>query len=759
MTVSYGDISSFRNREIGPADVRVRVISAPVTLSRNGSSVICIYSLESDKLVTASNIELQYSTDNAAWNAAAADAGDPLHEGTTNLSADADGNDHTFVWDSLTDLGAALQDNTIWIRVRAQDASSRWSTYLQSLQFEIDMLPTITVTAPSAGSENGSKVHIDYNIASLLSGVTFTVEAEYSTNSGGAWSPATALGADPAHDGVSGLSTGNSTFVWDTDTDLGISFQENDVQVRVRANNGTAWGGWSITSDLSVDMIPSCSTLQPVSTTSEGSPVQVQYRISTNRFGVTQSVTVEYTTNDADWFACTADAADPRHDTPSGLAAGTYEFIWDSAIDLTTAFQSTSVKVRTRSNDGTNNSPYAPSPEFEIDMLPGQPSLVSPFDTFFDADTTPDLVFTIPTDPGSDRMVLRVEIDDDETFVSPALDHNSQDNLDRFMHEITIATGLKEGANGAVYYVREFDVTAAPGSAQAVTFASLTDFHKETAVPTTLTNPQVLLLNRADRRCFIPAASITGTGFDIYKSVAGNSTDGKVDLIIFAGAVGVFETYWVDLTVSGDATYTYGVTPFDIDVLGRTIPGSISFVSPEILEGNDAGVYMNNIVDTGFQVHLSSARIAATATVRVCLRQDPSETYQHANLAVINSVAALVDFDSALDDQTNGGAAWPDYLPGAIVSMGNMADRQVITSVTDNDSVALRKSVAGIDDDGLVTIRTYGENDSSRPFFTNIPPLGVVDTFEGGNARYRVVTADALAQGGYFWRARAGNIV
>ena len=521
----------------------------------------------------------------------------------------------------------------------------------------------------------------------------------------------------------------------------------------------------------------------PTVSSENGSPIYVTYTLDSDRGTSVASgtdtspsgsrsigVDVEYSTNSGTSYSgnCTALTSDPLHSGTTSLTVATtgtsYVFVWDSAVDLSTAYQAATVRVRVRAYDGTAWSPFSESAVFTVDMLPTAPTIVSPDNLYFDSDTTPDFIWAIPTDPGSDRMVFRIEIDDDPEFGSATIDHNSQDNAgtagqSRFMHKITALPSTKYAANegtGTVYYIKGLSVTSFTGA--ATTYASLTDYHSDTAVATTLTNPQIMLVNRADRRCYIPPASITTTQFTIYKSAAGVDTNGIVDLIIYSGAANTFETRWVDLTGISTATaYTYGAGSFATDLMSNSISASITNVRPEILEGTDCGVYISSAGNTGFTLNLSDARIDSTATVRVCLRIDPSEAYLEQSLTVTDTsigTANNIANITGLTDDTNGGAAWPDYIPGVISTVTHTSDRLLVWSLVNGDGFGGYMSGGGIA--SSCTAAVHGAADGSYPIWVDVPPLGVSDSYEGGYARYRVT--DTLSTGTYFWRVRAGNV-
>lgn len=760
MPVNYGDFSVSRGREITASDTRIMNITLPTTGQIIGHPVYITYNLESDEVIIDPLVDVEYSTDNSTWQDCTALPGDPAHDGVINLSADADANEFTFVWDTLTDLGGTYTDTSVYIRVRGRDTNSRWSPYITTQAFSVLMLPTVTISSPTASVVEGYPVYVEYSIASNLPSVVFAIQANYSTDGGSNWSTATALTADPLHDGVSGLAAGASTFVWNSSTDLGNSYSGSTVVFRIRANNSYGYGEWGSSDVFKLSMLPVAAISSPLATDELGSPIYVEYSLTTYRASpVVMSITAQFSDDGSTWATATPDTGDPLHDGLTGFVTGSYTFVWDSATDLGTNFQGSTVYVRLLPNDGTNNGLYATSLAFTVDMLPTAPTLISPFDTYFDAgdqsDPGNDFIFTVPEDPGSDRMILRIQIDQATDFASAVVDINSQDDAGRFMHRQSTAAGYKNAANGLTYYIKGLSVTSATGT--AVLFSSLVDHHTDGAVASTLVNPQILLVNRAERRSYIPQSSITTTGFTIYKKSFGSSTDGEVDLLIFSGATGTFDSYWVNLTVTGTAAHVYGAGSFVTDLLGRSIPASIAYCVPEILEGSDRGVYLTSIGDTGFTVNLSGFGGSATALIRVCLRATPSEVYQHRTQAATSGSTVELDFNNSLDDYTNGGAAFPDYLPGTIVTVTDLVDRPIIVETINNDYIGVYKAGYGGSANSSFHIQLNGQNDTTVPYYTDVSPYGVPDSYEDNYVRCRLTSEDALAQDFYFWRAVAGN--
>jgi len=754
MAIYYGTPSDARERQWSVSDLKVVSISAPLPGGSYGSPVLISYALDSDRSTAAATIEVQYSTNSgSSWSNATASTSHASHSGTSSLAADPDTETYTFVWNSLTDLGASFNASAR-VRVRASDGSN-YGAYLESGDFTINMIASVSFG--SLAGSLGSTVIIPYTINTAVTGGTYSIQIDYSTNGGTSWSTATAETSHSSHNGVSSLSSGTAyNYVWDAEANLGASFSAS-ILLRIRASNGTAYGDYAQSSDLTVSLLPTVTITGPATDTTQGAPIYIQYNAVSNRDAPSLTATVTYSTNGGSSFtAATAMTSDSAHSGVSGLSSGAKTFVWNSANDVGVTFQGTNNMIRIIISDGTNTSVAANSAVFKIDMLPSPPSLISPADGYFDTGTDAKFVFTVPTDAGSDRLVFKWELDNDDDFSSPTVSRDSVSYYTRFRHRVSQSQSTKNGAGGISHFIYGLAVTS---GSQAVTYASLTDYYTESSLPTNLTNPQILLINRADRRAFISPSTISSTGFTISKSAVGIDANGSVDLLIFSGAANSFTTYWVDLTLTASSTsYTLGTSPFQTDLLGNAIPSSISNLRPEILEGSDWGVYVSAAANNGFTLKRSVSGVAESAVVRVCLRSDPSTTYQHQSLTVSSVTDTSSSFPSVLDDDTNGSASWPDYVPGTILNVTNRSDRNVILGEHYSDIVNFKKSKAGSDNNGDAVIHGFSESNTKTPYWSRVSPNGVPDSFEGDHCRYEFNSADDPTDGTYSWRATAGNV-
>ena len=169
MAVLYGNVSTSRARGITPSNIKAIAMVAPSAASTVGAPIAITYKLESDASTTATVVQVEYSTnDGSSYATCAALTSDARHEGVSSLSADPDADEHVFVWDAETNLGASVAGTTTnRVRIRASDGTA-YSDYQEGDAFTIDHIPTAQLTSPAAGSTVGDNVNVVYTIGTIL---------------------------------------------------------------------------------------------------------------------------------------------------------------------------------------------------------------------------------------------------------------------------------------------------------------------------------------------------------------------------------------------------------------------------------------------------------------------------------------------------------------------------------------------------------------------------------------------------------------
>ncbi|MDD4972573.1 MAG: GDSL-type esterase/lipase family protein [Paludibacter sp.] len=100
---------------------------------------------------------IEYSTDNSTWADATQETGG---DGLTGLTSTASpGTDHTFVWDSTTDL-PTTEDSTVYLRIRPNDGTTSAADWVTSNAFAVDNVAPSSVSAPTFGAISTSSIQI-----------------------------------------------------------------------------------------------------------------------------------------------------------------------------------------------------------------------------------------------------------------------------------------------------------------------------------------------------------------------------------------------------------------------------------------------------------------------------------------------------------------------------------------------------------------------------------------------------------------------
>ena len=209
--VVYGDNSSVNSYEVTEGNCKVRIISY------NGTSgdITFTYVLENDREDNAS-ILAEYSTTgiDGTWAAATSAGGD---DGTDDLTTSAEGTSHTYIWNTVTDLGVDYKGDA-YFRITAYDRTNQiGSTVVSQSQkisvdnspeaptlvsptdgyFDKDETPTFIFTIPDPRAGN-SRLHFKIEIAQdqNFERIAYTFESRldqagwvYDSTGSGGWVP------------------------------------------------------------------------------------------------------------------------------------------------------------------------------------------------------------------------------------------------------------------------------------------------------------------------------------------------------------------------------------------------------------------------------------------------------------------------------------------------------------------------------------------------------------------------------------------
>jgi hypothetical protein len=476
--------------------------------------------------------------------------------------------------------------------------------------------------------------------------------------------------------------------------------------------------------------------------------VTVTYTLESD-LAVTASLDPEWSTNGSTYADCTAG---PGGDGTTGLAtsgAGTvHTYIWNSVTDVGSAVED-EVYVRLRANDGAAWSPYSTSSAFTVDNLPLAPALSTPADNWFAKDTTPIFAFTIPTDPGTDNFHFKCTV------------YNTSGTAVLTRESNTTATGWEywddnsadyTGKRYPAYYVQNVSVTSLTG--QTITFASLTDSVRGTALPASITGARVMLQHKADRLCYV--TSVTSSGFTAAKSVAGGADDGLVDILVFKDWGTGWDEYWVIGYVVSSATDVNILWSALTDVnAGSALPGTITNAKLVVMYEADRQVIVTNISNTGFTIRKAAGGGSDNAQVTLMVLKTPADAYWVTGVTETTFGGTSRTYASLTD--AIAGTALPAHIPWAFLLSVSKNGTLAYISASDSFDFALCKSTAGEDTNAQVDLMIFAP-DVTGGFWVPMTTDGVPDAYEGAAARYTVQAADALAQAEYDWTIVAGNL-
>ena len=174
----------------------------------------------------------------------------PNHDGISNLISSSGGTPHTFVWDTLTDLGNTY-DGTVYVQLQANDGVGD-GVFATSSAFAVDILSPVLTNVLAVQNTGSTTVQISYDLNDDTYDNLF-VELGISEDSGSTWVvTSTSVIGDVGLD----ITTGTSKIItWDA----GVDFDEqnqNDLQVHIRARDYYLnQGGYVTSTDFLLDTV------------------------------------------------------------------------------------------------------------------------------------------------------------------------------------------------------------------------------------------------------------------------------------------------------------------------------------------------------------------------------------------------------------------------------------------------------------------------------------------------------------------------
>jgi hypothetical protein len=299
----------------------------------------------------------EYSVDDGAtWSTCAEGTGS---DGTTALTSSASpGTAHTFVWDSLADVGGITVASTL-IRITPSDLDSGVADTTASFSIDNSMLspPTTSVSTPKSPATGD--VSILYTLVDGESD-TCSIAVAYSIDGGTTFAAATE--AASGSDGTTGLSSSPigvaHVFVWDSAADLGPTKETSVVVMITPSDAATGTAGTSST--FTVDNEPSPRVTVADVTGEVSGDVAIDYELF-DREGDLCSISVMWSVDGGTSFGIATEAA-TGSDGTSDLTSGTTDpgaahvFVWDSASDLSGYDGSVIIMITASDADATGPS-------------------------------------------------------------------------------------------------------------------------------------------------------------------------------------------------------------------------------------------------------------------------------------------------------------------------------------------------------------------------------------------------------------------
>lgn len=225
----------------------------PAQRTSQAGLVDITYNLQDNESDSSSLVTYEYSLTGAFAGEQAtmtAATGDAAHNGVTGLTTSAGGVAHTFVWNTLADLGA-IYDGTVYVRLRANDGAGNGS-YATSASFAVDLVNSVVSNVTASQTAGSTNVSVTYDVSDDTS-TDLVVELNVSQDSGATWTVATTTSSGNVG---SGQITGTSkTITWAAGTDFDEQAQ-SDIRVQVRARDKFQnQGSFVASTDFTLDTV------------------------------------------------------------------------------------------------------------------------------------------------------------------------------------------------------------------------------------------------------------------------------------------------------------------------------------------------------------------------------------------------------------------------------------------------------------------------------------------------------------------------
>ena len=724
MAVNYGDVSVARQLEITPADVKVVSITAPAAGAKTSGAVTVTYTLESDLVVTAA-LTVQWSTDGAVYADATMGTGG---DGVSGLTTSSAGTLHTYIWDSLTDVGSKVEDE-VYLRIRANDGSAD-SAWVTTAAFTVDNLPTApTLVTP-----------VDVWFAKDTTPTcTFTIPTD--------------PGVDTFH--------------------FKINFTDRATQALTLSRESvTSVAGWEYFDDNALDYTGKRYRAYFVKdlTVAQSVEVVIAHDVTTSVMGTGASVTQSHTVGTTQGNRFILVGVSFRSSAAQSVSTITYggQSLTRLSFTHTAAYSRAELWSLVNPPTGANNVVVTFSAS--VTYVVGISSYynvhqTTPWGTAATASGNSTTASVVVTSAVGELVVDVVEKNKDDELVTVGAGQTQRWNRVNSVTNKNIGAGSEEVGAASVTMSwtwpttsRDWAIVAAPlkpATSSTVTFASLTDAVRGTALPTTITGARVMPLHKADRLCYV--SSVTSTGFTIAKSLAGGTDNGVVDMLVFTDWGSGWQEHWVTgYTVSSLTNVAVTFASLTDVNTGSAVPTTITDAKILVLYEDDRQVILSSITSTGFNIRKAAAGGVENAKVTFMILKVPADVYWVTDYSATSLSGVTVTYASLTD--VIGGAALPTHIPYAFILAAPKNGTMAYINTIDSFDFLVAKASAGEDTNASVDMAIFAPN-LTGGFWVPMASGGVPDAYEGANARYTVQTAGALAQANYDWTVYAGNEV
>ncbi|MCZ6690818.1 MAG: hypothetical protein O7H41_14595 [Planctomycetota bacterium] len=425
--VAYAGPFNMTRIEITPADSDVGLAVATTNFRLNNPSLLPLADIAPvprsftddvtinyrlfDGDADDSDIAVDWSTDNGVMFVTATEGvgGD----GKMGLPAGPGGVAHTFVWDSATDLGAAAAVVDILIRITPTDNDGLGTEDTSNKFIRGNDAPSVTITAPPAGSSRSGLIRIGFNLTDSTSDLV-NVAARFSTDAGGTFTVAT-IQVGGRLDLTSSPTGISHSFAWNSIADVGI-VNLVDVIFELTPSDTDTGGVQTVTFDVDNNDLPIVFIGSPASADERADDVDIEYVLIDGNSD-TISITVEYSTGGI--FSVATEGPNPPSEgltlltsSPDGIG---HLFVWDSRFDLG-ANDSDTVTFRITPDDGQNTGVAFTTPDFLVNNN-DEPEVTSIDPLGPGAETGLITIDYVLADAESDNTNLRVEYSTDGGFV------------------------------------------------------------------------------------------------------------------------------------------------------------------------------------------------------------------------------------------------------------------------------------------------------------------------------------------------------